>query len=196
MKKAAFSSKWLDDSNGLVKDRSKNEMEQNETGTQNLAMPSNLAAGLLARVVKGVVSFLQNLLSPQTHREGVRPVQKAFRLRELLQTAAVGTIYGLLFASLSLAPLPFTNQTTHAHHLGASAGLHPEAPPKEELGQMWMMPCGAVWYKTPSAPFANDGIPGRMIVGLEKLINVSDTGYWAVASPVFPCEDAEEWEPV
>ena len=59
-----------------------------------------------------------------------------------------------------------------------------------------MMPCGAMWYKTPSAPFANDGIPGRMIVGLEKLINVPDPGYWAVASPVFPCEDAEEWEPV
>ena len=35
-----------------------------------------------------------------------------------------------------------------------------------------------------------------MIVGLEKLINVPDPGYWAVASPVFPCEDAEEWKPV
>ncbi len=35
-----------------------------------------------------------------------------------------------------------------------------------------------------------------MIVGLEKLINVPDPGHWAVASPVFPCEDAEEWETV
>ncbi len=72
MQKVAFYSKWLDGSNGLVKDCPKNEMEQNETETLLLAMPSNSTAGLLARVVKSVVSFLQNLLFPQTHKEGVR----------------------------------------------------------------------------------------------------------------------------
>ena len=106
MKKAAFYSKWLDDSNGLVKDSSNEFMEQNETGTLLLAMPSHSAAGLLARMVKGVVSFLQNLLSPQTRKEGVRCGQKAFRLREIFQTTAIGALYGLLFASLLLAPLP------------------------------------------------------------------------------------------
>ncbi len=158
MKKVAFSSKWLDDSNGLVKDCSNEFMEQNESAMQKLAMPSHSTAGLLARMAKGVVSFLQNLLSPLTRKEVVRRGQVS-RLRALSQTIAVGTLYGLLFAGLLFAPLPFTNQTTHAHHLGArsGAGFHPEAPPKEEMGQMWMMPCGAMWYKTPSTTFANDG---------------------------------------
>ena len=106
MRKVAFYSKWLDGSNGLVKDCPKNEMEQNETETLLLAMPSNSAAGFLARVVKGVVSFLQTLLSPQTRKEGVRRGQVS-RLRALSQTTAVGTLYGLLFAGLLLAPLPF-----------------------------------------------------------------------------------------
>ena len=105
MQKVAFYSKWLDNPNGSVKDCPKNEMEQNETGTLLLAMPSDSAAGLLARMVKGVVSFLQNLLSPLTRKEGVR-AEKVSRLRELSQTTAVGTLYGLLFAALVLAPLP------------------------------------------------------------------------------------------
>ena len=122
---------------------------------------------------------------------------ESFDPRGFAQVVGVGMLYGLLFAGLLLAPLPFTNQTTHAHHLGASAGLHPEAPPKEELGQMWMMPCGAMWYKTPSAPFANDGIPGRMIVGVDETVFDNQISYfWAVASPVFPCEDADKWEHV
>ena len=104
MKKVAFSSKWLDDSNGLVKDCSNEFMEQNETRTQKLAMPSSSAAGLLARMAKGVVSFLQNLLSPLTRKEGVRTDQEVFRLRELSQTTAIGALYGLLFAGLLLAP--------------------------------------------------------------------------------------------
>ena len=104
MKKAAFSSKWLDDSNGLVKDCSNEFMEQNESTTQNPAKPSISAAGLLARVGKGVVSFLQNLLSPLTRKEGVRRGQEVFRLREVSQTAGIGTLYGLLFAGLLLAP--------------------------------------------------------------------------------------------
>lgn len=104
MQKVAFYSKWLDGSNGLVKDYPKNEMEQNETETLLLAMPSNSTAGLLARVVKSVVSFLQNLLFPQTQKEGVR-AEKVSRLRALSQTTAIGTLYGLLFASLLLAPI-------------------------------------------------------------------------------------------
>ena len=105
MKKTLFFRKRLDNPNGLVKDCLKNEMEQNETATQKLAKPSNSTAGLLARVVKGVVSFLQNLLSPLTHKEGVR-AEKVSRLRAFFQTAGIGTIYGLLFAALVLAPLP------------------------------------------------------------------------------------------
>ena len=104
MKKVAFSSKWLDDSNGLVKDCSNEFMEQNESTTQKLAKPSISAAGLLARMAKGVVSFLQNLLSPLTRKEGVRTDQEVFRLREVSQTTAIGALYGLLFAGLLLLP--------------------------------------------------------------------------------------------
>ena len=57
MQKVAFYSKWLDNSNGLVKDCPKNEMEQNETGTQNPAKPSRSTAGLLGRMAKGVVGI-------------------------------------------------------------------------------------------------------------------------------------------
>ena len=103
---AQLFSKRLDDSNGSIKDSSNKFMEQNETGTQNPAKPSNSTAGLLARVVKGVVSFLQNLLSPLTRKEGVRCGQEVFRLRTLSQTTAIGTLYGLLFAGLLLAPFP------------------------------------------------------------------------------------------
>ena len=103
MQKIAFYSKWLDNPNGSVKDCPKNEMEQNETGTQNPAKPSNSTAGLLGRMVKGVVSFLQNLLSPLTQKEGVC-AEKVSRLRALSQTTAVGTLYGLLFAGLLFAP--------------------------------------------------------------------------------------------
>ena len=56
--------KRLDDTNGLVKNHSNEFMEQNETGTQNPAKPTRATAGLLGRMAKGVVSFLQNLLSP------------------------------------------------------------------------------------------------------------------------------------
>ena len=72
MKKILLFRKPPDNSNGLVKDCSKNEMEQNETGTQNPAKPINSTVGFLVRMAKGVVSFLQNLLSPQTRKEGVR----------------------------------------------------------------------------------------------------------------------------
>ena len=78
-------------------------MEQNETGTQNPAKPSNSTAGLLARVVKGVVSFLQNLLSPQTQKEGVRcgQVSAFFQL-----AAAVVVGIGLLVGSNAEAQSP------------------------------------------------------------------------------------------
>ncbi len=79
-------------------------MEQNETRTQNPAKPSHLAAGLLGRMVKGVVSFLQNLLSPLARKESVRCGQEVFRLRALSQTTAIGTLYGLLFTGLLLMP--------------------------------------------------------------------------------------------
>ena len=104
MTKGTLFPKRLDDSNELAKDCPKNKMEQNETATPLRAMPSHSTAGLLARVVKGVVSFLQNLLSPQTRKEGVRRGPKAFRLDEIFQTAGIGTLYGLLFASLLLMP--------------------------------------------------------------------------------------------
>ncbi len=61
-------------------------------------------AGLLTRAVKGIVSFVQNLLPSPTQKEGVRPVPKAFRLGAIFQTAGIGTIYGLLFAGLLLMP--------------------------------------------------------------------------------------------
>ena len=72
--------------------------------TQNPAKPSNSTAGLLARVVKGVVSFVANLFPQSACKEGVRP-EKVSRLNELSQTAAIGTIYGLLFAGLLFAPI-------------------------------------------------------------------------------------------
>ena len=106
MKKTLFFRKRLDNPNGLVKDSSNEFMEQNETGTLLLAMPSDSAAGLLARVIKGVVSFLQNLLSLLTRKEVVHCGQEVFRLRALSQTTAVGTLYGLLFAGLLLMPFP------------------------------------------------------------------------------------------
>ena len=77
-------------------------------------------AGLLAGAVKGIVSFVQNLLPSPTQKEGVRPVPKAFRLGAIFQTAGIGTIYGLLFAGLLLMPFqshraiaasPVTSQT-------------------------------------------------------------------------------------
>ena len=103
MQKVAFYSKWLDNPNGSVKDCPKNEMEQNETGTQNPAKPSNSTAGLLGRVVKGVVSFLQNLLSPLTQKEGVcrGQVSAFFQL-----AAAVVVGVGLLVGSTAEAQLP------------------------------------------------------------------------------------------
>ena len=57
-----------------------------------------------SKIKEKVVSLVSKLFSAQTQKEGVRPVQKAFRLRELFQTAGIGTIYGLLFASLLLMP--------------------------------------------------------------------------------------------
>ena len=60
--------------------------------------------GILAKTAKGIVSFLQNILPSQTQKEGVRPVQKAFRLGAIFQTAGIGTLYGLLFAGLLLLP--------------------------------------------------------------------------------------------
>ncbi len=48
-------------------------------------------AGLLAGAVKGIVSFVQNLLPSPTQKEGVRPVQKSFRLKQ----HGIGLIDGL-----------------------------------------------------------------------------------------------------
>ena len=48
--------------------------------------------GLLEKTTKGIVSFLQNLLPSRTQKDGVRPVQKAFRLREIFQTAGIGIL--------------------------------------------------------------------------------------------------------
>ena len=106
--------KRLDDPNGLVKDSSNEFMKQNETAPQNPAKPGNSTAGLLTRMAKGVVSFLQNLLFPQTQKEGVRRGQVS-RLRELSQTTAVGTLYGLLFAGLLLAPICPTHSAVDNH---------------------------------------------------------------------------------
>ena len=113
MKKVAFYSKWLDNPNGSVKNSSNEFMEQNETGTLLLAKPSNSAVGLLARMAKGVVSFLQNLLSPLTQKEGVC-AEKVSRLRALSQTTAIGTFYGLLFAGLLLMPVQSHRATAAA----------------------------------------------------------------------------------
>ena len=112
---ALLFSNRLDNPNGSVKDCPKNEMEQNETETQNPAKPSNSTAGLLVRVVKGVVSFLPNLLSPLTRKEGVRCGQEVSRLRALSQTTAIGTLYGLLFAGLLLAPIYPTHSAVDNH---------------------------------------------------------------------------------
>lgn len=103
MKKILFFRKRLDNPNGLVKDSSNEFMEQNETATPLRAMPSNSTAGLLARVVKGVVSFLQNLLSPLTCKEGVRTGQVSafFQL-----AAAVVVGVGLLVGSNAEAQSP------------------------------------------------------------------------------------------
>ena len=57
-------------------------------------------------MAKGVVCFLQNLLSPLASKESVRCGQEVFRLRALSQTTAIGTLYGLLFTGLLLATLP------------------------------------------------------------------------------------------
>ena len=50
---------------------------------------------LLVKTAKGIVSFVSNLLPSPTPKEGVRSVPKAFRLRELFQTAGIVGI-GLL----------------------------------------------------------------------------------------------------
>ena len=116
MQKVAFYLKWLDGSNGLVKDCPKNEMEQNETGTQNPAKPSRLTAGLLGRMAKGVVSFLQNLLFPQTQKEVVRCGQVSAFFQP---AAAVVVGVGLLVGSAAEAQLPtfeiYGVDTTYVH---------------------------------------------------------------------------------
>ncbi len=112
MKKTLFFRKRLDNPNGLVKDSSNNEMEQNETRTQNPAKPSNSTAGLLAHVAEGVVSFVANLFPQSARKEGVRSGQESFRLRALFQTTAIGTLYGLLFAGLLLALFPIQSSVS------------------------------------------------------------------------------------
>ncbi len=67
--------------------------------------------GILAKTAKGIVSFLQNLLSPLTRKEGVRCGQVS-RLATIFQTAGISTIYGLLFAGLLL--MPFQSQRATA----------------------------------------------------------------------------------
>ena len=48
--------------------------------------------GLLEKTAKGIVFFLQNLFPSRTQKDDVRPVQKAFRLREIFQTAGIGIL--------------------------------------------------------------------------------------------------------
>ncbi len=64
------------------------------------------AAGLLARTVKGVVSFVQNLLPSQTPKEGVRPVPKASRLKQ----HGIGIIAILALAAIATALTPIQTQ--------------------------------------------------------------------------------------
>ena len=52
-------------------------------------------AGLLARTVNGILSFVSNLLPSLTPKEGVGPVPKTFRRRGLFRTASIVGI-GLL----------------------------------------------------------------------------------------------------
>ena len=63
-------------------------------------------AGLLAKTAQGVVSLFSQLLFPQTPKEGGGKGNGVSRLREIFQTAGIGTIHGLLFAGLLFAPLP------------------------------------------------------------------------------------------
>ena len=63
MKKVEFFSKWLDDSNESIKERSNNTMESNKLEIQKPTKTNHSTAGLLACMAKGIVSFLQNLLS-------------------------------------------------------------------------------------------------------------------------------------
>lgn len=90
-------------------------MASNESVTHKLADPKNSTAGLLlVRVTKGVVSLVANLFPQSARKEGHR-VERVSRLREISQTATIGTLYGLLFAGLILLPLqPHVNAATAA----------------------------------------------------------------------------------
>ena len=89
---------------------------------------------LLAKNAKGIVSFVQNFLPSRTQKEGVRPVPKAFRLREVFQTAGIGTLYGLLFAPL----LP------HLEAQSSGSSNTPQA--RDEIAAIKI---GGVWKKIP-----------------------------------------------
>ena len=87
--------------------------------------------GLLAKDAKGIVSFVQNLLPSRTQKEGVRPIQKAFRLVAIFQTASIGAIYGLLFAGLLLMPF----QT----HRATAATASPQTSESEYAPEGWQL---------------------------------------------------------
>ena len=81
------------------------------------------AAGLLTRTVKGLVSPVSNkLFSPSAYKEGVRSVQKASRLGAISKTAGIGTIYGLLFTCILLAPLPSIEAQSSGNSYTLQAG--------------------------------------------------------------------------
>ena len=88
-------------------------------------------AGLLAKTVKGIVSFVQNLLPSPTPKEGVRSVPKASRLGAIFPTAGLGTIYGLLFAGLLL--LPFQP------HRATAATASPQTSESEYAPEGWQL---------------------------------------------------------
>ena len=93
--------------------------------------------GLLAKDAKGFDSLVQNILFSRTQKESVRPVQKAFRLREVSQTAGVGTIYGLLFAGLLL--MPFQSHRVAAADPPAEDNYEDQALPVLGIGAVFVI---------------------------------------------------------
>ena len=59
--------------------------------------------GLLAKDAKGIVSFVQNLLPSRTQKEGVHPVQKAFRLKQ--HGIGLFTVFALVGIATVLTPI-------------------------------------------------------------------------------------------
>lgn len=76
--------------------------------------------GILAKTAKGVVSLVSKLFSPLTQKEGVRTVQKAFRMREIFQTTGIGLLYivvldAFIATNTAQAQIILTSPTVHEY---------------------------------------------------------------------------------